>query len=203
MSGNDSQKTETKNVICFEKKAEQLTQQRSLKAEQLTQQRFLTNFFKTESARPPVFNRLANFNVARSKKNPEKSKNQKMVHHNHKRLWTPIERRNIYEYGAIYCARFGFERFKKMGENHLFFIFDLTNYFNLTIFIFFIFFQNPFLYFIFFQSSNAGMFVRCNLMTRIYGSPDRAIQNRFRERIKIADESSSTPLVISWPAILL
>ena len=73
-----------------------------------------------------------------------------MFHHNHKRLWTPLERRNIYEYGSIYCARFGFERFKKMGENHLFFIFDLTNYFNLTIFIFFIFFQNPFSYILFF-----------------------------------------------------
>ena len=110
MSGNDSQKTETKNVICFEKKAEQLTQQRSF-----------NKFFKTESARPPVFNRPVNVNAARSKihKN-QKFQKIKMFLHNHKRLWTPLERRNNYEYGSIYCARHGFERFKKMGENHLF-----------------------------------------------------------------------------------
>jgi hypothetical protein len=59
-----------------------------------------------------VFNGPVDVNKARTK--IKNSRKIKMVLHNHKRLWTPLERRNNYEYGLIYCARFGFERFKKM-----------------------------------------------------------------------------------------
>ena len=54
---------------------------------------------------------------------------EKMVLHNHRRLRTPLEKRDNYEYGMMYCARYGYEKFKKMGKNSLFF--------NLTIFIFY------------------------------------------------------------------
>ena len=61
---------------------------------------------------------------------PKKQKSYKyrtMVLHNHKRLWTRLERRNNYEHGMMYCAVHGFEKFKKQGENYLF-IFNLTNF---------------------------------------------------------------------------
>ena len=61
---------------------------------------------------------------------------EKMVLHNYKRLWTRLEKENNYEFGMMYCAIHGFEKFKKQGENYLF-IFNLTIslfFFNLTIF---------------------------------------------------------------------
>ena len=48
-----------------------------------------------------------------------------MVVHNYKRLWTRLEKENNYEFGAMYCAVHGYEKFKTQGENYLF-IFNLT-----------------------------------------------------------------------------
>ena len=68
-----------------------------------------------------------------------------MVVHNHRAVWTEEEKKVNYEFGMMYCAVHGFEKFKKMGKNYLFlylngfFIFNLFKrvlYFNLTIFIF-------------------------------------------------------------------
>ena len=107
ISGNDSQKTETRNVICFEKKLNSL----------------LSSVHLTKFLKLSLQGLQCLIDRWMSRKQEQKSKNSrkiKMVLHNHKRLWTPLERRNNYEYGSIYCARFGFEKFKKMGENHLF-----------------------------------------------------------------------------------
>ena len=107
ISGNDSQKTETRNVICFEKKLNSL----------------LSSVHLTKFLKLSLQGLQCLIDRWMSRKQEQKSKNSrkiKMVLHNHKRLWTPLERRNNYEYGSIYCTRFGFEKFKKMGENHLF-----------------------------------------------------------------------------------
>ena len=53
-----------------------------------------------------------------------------MVLHNYKRVWTRLEKENNYEWGMMYCAVHGFEKFKTQGENYLFI-------FNLTISLFF------------------------------------------------------------------
>jgi hypothetical protein len=40
----------------------------------------------------------------------------KMV--NHDRLWTHLERQRNYQFGMTYCARYGYEKFKRMGKNY-------------------------------------------------------------------------------------
>ena len=107
ISGNDSQKTETRNVICFEKKLNSLLSSVHL-----------TKFLKLSLQGLQCL--IGRWMSTKQEQKSKISRKIKMVLHNHKRLWTPLERRNNYEYGFIYCARFGFEKFKKMGENHLF-----------------------------------------------------------------------------------
>ena len=98
----------------------------------------LTNFVKTESASSSVHSNIE-FQRRRTPKILE------MVVHNHRAVWTEEEKKVNYEFGMMYCAVHGFEKFKKMGKNYLFlylngfFIFNLFKrvlYFNLTIFIF-------------------------------------------------------------------
>jgi hypothetical protein len=43
-----------------------------------------------------------------------------MVVHNHRAVWTEEEKKVNYEFGMMYCAVHGFEKFKKMGKNYLF-----------------------------------------------------------------------------------
>ena len=107
ISGNDSQKTETRNVICFEKKLNSLLSSVHL-----------TKFLKLSMQGLQCL--IGRWMSTKQEQKIKNSRKIKMVLHNHKRLWTPLERRNNYEYGLIYCARFGFEKFKRMGENHLF-----------------------------------------------------------------------------------
>ena len=58
-----------------------------------------------------------------------------MVVHNHRALWTEEEKRTNYEFGQLYCAVHGYEKFKKTGKNYLFFYFNVFFIFNLTIFL--------------------------------------------------------------------
>ena len=41
-----------------------------------------------------------------------------MVVHNPRRIWTPLEKKLNYEFGIAYCARYGYDKFKKMGKNY-------------------------------------------------------------------------------------
>ena len=53
------------------------------------------------------------------------SKKRKMVVHHGDRLWTRLERERNYQFGMTYVARYGYEKFKRMGKNYFneFFIF--------------------------------------------------------------------------------
>ena len=71
-----------------------------------------------------------------------------MVVHNHRKVWSEEEKKVNYEYGLMYCAVHGYEKFKKTGKNYLFLYFNGFFIFNLTIFYFLK--KYSFIYFYFF-----------------------------------------------------
>ena len=102
----------------------------------------LTNFVKTESASSSVHSNIG-FQRRRT------PKILVMVVHNHRAVWTEEEKKVNYEFGMMYCAVHGFEKFKKMGKNYLFIsLFKRVLYFLIWRFLFF---QKTFIsYFYFF-----------------------------------------------------
>ena len=115
-------KTETRNVICFEKKL--IIALSSV---------HLTNFVKTEFASSSVHSNME-FQRRRTTKNL-----LRMVVHNYRRVWTREEKKANYEHGLMYCVVHGFDKFKKMGKNYLFngfFIFNLTIFYFQKIFVY-------------------------------------------------------------------
>ena len=41
-----------------------------------------------------------------------------MVVFNHRKVWTDEEKKVNYEWGLMYCAVHGFEKFKRTGKNY-------------------------------------------------------------------------------------